>query len=498
MKKTMRTILSALLTASVLTSCAALPVCAATGNADKKPSGNLTDLFDGLYDTVADLFDRLLLAIRKPGERETVIQKDGYSLVASGFERADGDVFRINGGFTAAVYGMNRPFHRMTFRYASDEPLQLRVTYRAGVRKFTTLYYLEAADDGCFRCLIEPYLSGRTARKLISLQAQTCTGKDADLWLRDVRTQRLPKLRDPECFLENERFRLGVKLGWGGGIHYFADKRQTVDGLGNLINQHDTGRLIQQSYYGTGPIEGVYDPGVAFGVVWRYNPVQGGDQFGNAGRLIDFEVGDDTVYVKAQPQDWARDNGLTPSYAENTYTLYGDCVRVDNRFVDFSGWEHPYVDQELPAFYTVSYLSRFTRYDGTNPWRDDALTHRDDLRFWGTYAGECTFPYKNGNTETWCAWSSPESGFGVGLYVPNVDVLKAGRYEFNGSKDPADNATNYVAPLNVIRLTSYCPIEYSYLLTTGSVGQIRETFKENKDFADNASLHENYISSRVD
>ncbi len=495
MKKHMRAFLSALLTVSVLASCAALPVRAAGAGA--KPDLSPAGFFDGLYDALADVIDRLRLACRKPGVQETRVERDAFTLLARGCACTDDGGFRIDSGFSADVYGMNRPFHRMTFLYASDEPLQLRVTYKAGFRKITTLYYLEAADDGCFRCLIEPYLSGGTARKLVSLAVQTCTGNTADFALRDIRTERLRKLRDPECFLENDRFRLGVKLGWGGGIHYFADKRTPVEGLGNLINQHDTGRLVQQSYYGTGPIEGVYDPGVAFDVTWRYNPVQGGDQFGNAGRLIDFEVGENTVYVKAQPQDWARDNGLTPSYAENTYTLCGSFVRVDNRFVDFSGWEHPYVDQELPAFYTVSFLSRFTRYDGTNPWQDDALTHRDDLPFWGTYAAACTFPYKTGNTETWCAWSSPESGFGVGLYVPNVDVLKAGRYAFNGSKDPMDEATNYVAPLNVIRLTPYCPIEYSYLLTTGSLTQIRETFKENKDFANNASLHENYISGRV-
>ena len=44
---------------------------------------------------------------------------------------------------------------------------------------------------------------------------------------------------------------------------------------------------------------------------------------------------------------------------------------------------------------------------------------------------------------------------------------------------------------------SYEPIEYSYLITTGSLATIRETFRENKDFATNESLHKNYISQRV-
>ena len=261
-----------------------------------------------------------------------------------------------------------------------------------------------------------------------------------------------------------------------------------MEGISNLINQHDTGRLVQQSYYGTAGND-AYQPGTSFKVRWVYNPVQGGDQFGNASRLIDFEVGENTVYVKAQPQDWSLDNALTPSYMENTYTLFADHVRVDNRFTDFSGWEHPARDQELPAFYTVSYLSRFTWYDGASPWSDGALSYRDDLKFWGEYSAECTFPVRPGNTETWCAWISPESGFGVGLYVPNVDTLKAGRYLFNNSMDPENDATNYVAPLKVIRMTSFRPIEYSYLLTSGSTEQIRETFRANRDFTDNAGLN---------
>ena len=378
----------------------------------------------------------------------------------------------------------------MTFLYSSTQPLRLDVTYRMAFGgTVTTAYYLEAAEHGSFRCLIEPYLNGRNARKLTSVRARTCTGEPAVFTLEGIETEKIAFLTDETCFLENARLKIGVKLGWGGGINYYEDKTCPVEGLTNLINQHDTGRLVQQSYYGTAGND-EYRPGTSFNVPWVYNPVQGGDQYGNASRLIDFEIGEAYVYVKAQPQDWSLDNALTPSYVENTYTLYEDRVKVDNRFVDYSGWEHPYRDQELPAFYTVSCLSRFTWYNGTNAWQNDTLTCRDDLPFWGTFAEECTFRFRSGNTETWCAWTSPENGFGVGLYVPNVEVLKAGKFEFNNAANASDNATNYVAPLKILRITSFRPIEYSYLLTTGTVEQIRETFTVNRDFTDNAGFNE--------
>ena len=76
-------------------------------------------------------------------------------------------------------------------------------------------------------------------------------------------------------------------------------------------------------------------------------------------------------------------------------------------------------------------------------------------------------------------------------------MFYAGRFSYNGSKSSTNGATNYVAPLNTILMVSYTPIEYSYLITTGSVAEIRSTFKENKDFATNATLHQNYQSMRI-
>ena len=184
---------------------------------------------------------------------------------------------------------------------------------------------------------------------------------------------------------------------------------------------------------------------------------------------------------------------------ENTYTVTDEYIRVDNRFVDFSGWEHRYASQELPALYTISYLSRFTWYDGTSSWQDDTLSYRDNLNFWGDakYVNDCSFRIKTSNTETWCAWTNPDIDYGLGIYVPNVDELKAGRFSFNNSKKSSDDATNYVAPLNTIKMIAYKPIEYSYIMTTGTISQIRATFKKYKDFSDNASLHNDYISTRV-
>ena len=329
----------------------------------------------------------------------------------------------------------------------------------------------------------------------------TCENKTASFALHSITGDTIDVIEGDTCYIENDRFKLGVKLSWGGGINYVEDKTYTaVEGLKNLCNMHDTGRLIQQSYYGTGAIPGVYESGSFDGSSsWPYNPVQGGDKYLNKSRLIDLEITDDYIYVKAQPQDWAKNNAITPSYMENYYRLTEDYIQVDNRFVDFSGWEHTVKGQELPAFYTLSYLDTYYFYNGVKPWTGDKLTVKEDLPFWGSTgdAGKCNFYLREGNTETWSAWVNGETGWGIGLYTPNIDRLKAGRSSYDGSMDPMANSTNYIACYNQIKLTAFLPVTYSYLITTGTVEEIRATFTENKDFTTNPDLNVNRQSSRL-
>lgn len=385
-------------------------------------------------------------------------------------------------------------FTRFTMIYASTAPVKVWLSFTERGKEVEEYYFLDAGE-GSFSGLNPYFLKGNTARCITKLRVEPLTDGSAAFTLAGLTTEHLEKLAET-VYVENGRFKLGVELGWGGAVSYLEDKSCAISGLGNLVNKHDTGRLIQQSFYGVQE-NAEYKPGISFDVTWRYNPVQGGDQYGNASRLIDVVITETSVYVKAQPQDWALNNALTPSYMENTYTLYEDRVQVDNRFTDYSGWEHPFSGQELPAFYTVSYLDTFVWYNGEDSWTGGALSSKGDLPFWGDYAGECTFTLREKNTETWCAWISSADDYGLGVYAPNIDQLKAGRYEYDGSKSDVADSTGYVAPINILKLVSFEAIEYSYLLTAGSTAEIRGVFTEYKDFTDNASLHEHYQSTRL-
>ena len=434
--------------------------------------------------------------VTENGGTASVVTPMGLAYDVTGYTAMDKGTVTFKEGLTYTFdeTAFDERFTRFTLTYTSSVPVKLWVSYTERGKAVEEYYFLEAGKTE-FSGLNAYFLKGNTARKITQLRIQPLTGDTATFSLVGLTIEHIEKPAGT-VYVENQRFKLGIDVGWGGAVSYLEDKNCTIPDLVNLVNKHDTGRLIQQSFYGVQEND-EYKPGVSFDTKWRYNPVQGGDQYNNPSRLIDLVITENSIYIKAQPQDWSLDNQLTPSYMENTYTLHDDRVQVDNRFTDYSGWEHPFAGQELPAFYTVSYLDTFVWYNGENSWTGDTLSSKNNLPFWGDHAGECTFSLREKNTETWCAWINGSDDYGLGVYAPNIDQLKAGRYLFDGSKSDMAESTGYVAPVNILKMVSFKPIEYSYLLTAGSTAEIRGIFTQYKDFTDNANLHENYQSTRL-
>ena len=433
------------------------------------------------------------VSITEDSGAASVATADGLKYVAESYSSIDNDTLAFSGALklTFKDDDLKESFNRVTLCYTSSSPVLCTLTYAENGKAKNDSFFLEAGDN-IFSGLIESYIDGVRAAELSGMTIEPLDGKNAKFMLYNAALSDRYVYDNSTYYLENERFKVGLRLVWGGGITFVQDKQCEVAKLGNLINIHDAGRLVQQSYYGTAGND-EYQPGLYNETEWVYNPVQGGDQYWNHSRLIDIIVSENSVYVKAQPQDWSLDGEITPSYMENTYTVYDDRIVVDNRFVDFSGWEHRYAHQELPAFYTVSYLDRFSYYNGLSPWTDGELISHDGLPFCGgDEKAQCYFKLLSSNSETWCAWTNVDDDYGVGLYVPGADMLLAGRFGDGASKNPNDNSCSYVAPVNTLMIESFVPIEYSYMITAGSLGEIRDVFKSNRDFADNSFLSSEY------
>ncbi len=315
------------------------------------------------------------------------------------------------------------------------------------------------------------------------------------------------------------------------GTNYTLLQRENV----NLINKYDRGRYLQQSYYGTS--QKPYEMGDYNGNAWPYNPVQGGnlvinDANGNAikgneaSKVIDYRITDDQIYIKTRPLDWGKnsvdypDSYVTDSYMEAWYVFEDGMIKTYCRFVDYSGYPAHTRDQELPAVYIIEPFNNFVYNNVANgsEWTTTNYKNITEPDFWGV------LPEYNALLQTpvdptvdcyenWAAFTASDNAesFGVGVYSAGVTDFHYGcffpKYQEEAAKNgqlvatenrhatraytsdgsifpPAEqNPTSYISPVGQMTFESYKPIEYSYYLTTGKVGEIYNDFKTvaNKD-----------------
>lgn len=391
-------------------------------------------------------------------------------------------------------------FNYYGISYTSDSYLKGEITYRAGVKKKTELFYLEPSEDGEFYSFIDNALDKTKANGVISLSFESLENKEVNFEFGglSVFNREIP---EKEIYIENEKVKIGIDLLWGGALSYLedldsnvkavkhgdtvyvdsdADRRygeETLSDSVNLINRNDTGRLVQQSYYGTSSDE-LYEAEYYGENLWSYNPVQGGNLYNENSKIVDLKIEDNLLYIKCQPLDWAKSaKYITPSYMEARYTLDGGRVRVSCRFVDFSGYTPTVRTQEIPAFYCVEPLNRFVYYAGDKPWTGDTLTYENDLIFWPD-AGYPNFT----SSECWAAFTGEfDDSFGIGIFVPGEDTFLTGVYERGktATGDPSrEGPTSYIAVTKDMEFKSFSPFSYEYFITTGSVDEIRASFSE--------------------
>ncbi len=387
-------------------------------------------------------------------------------------------------------------FNYYGIKYTAQNYFKGTITYFNGLNEISENFFLEPAESGEVYSFIDGFLDGKKANAICDISFESLNGDDGELVLYGVSVfnRAIP---ENEVFIESDTHKLGIDLHWGGALSYLealgenveavvvdekikvdsnASERYNTEAVNknvNLINRNDTGRLVQQSYYGT--LE--YDTATYMDNEWRYNPVQGGNQYNDASKIVDLRITESSVYVKCRPLDWAKEKEfITPSYMEATYSFENGLVHASCRFVDFSGLPSATCTQEIPAFYCVEPLNNFVYYSGENPWTNEPLTVRDDLIFWPD-AGYPNFT----NPEHWAAFTGEfDDSFGIGVYVPGEDVFLSGVYEKGKTTntDPSqDGPTSYIAVVKEHEFKSFEPFSYEYFLATGTAEEIRADFK---------------------
>lgn len=391
-------------------------------------------------------------------------------------------------------------FNYFGISYKSDAYIKGEITYLFKGEQYAEEFFLEPSDGTKpFYSFIDGVLDKVKSNTLYTLSFIPLNKESAAFELLgiDVFNREVP---DKNVYLETDEYKIGVNLLWGGALDYLEDLNSDVqavkvDGITkvdsnaserygkksvnnnvNLINRHDTGRLVQQSYYGTFDCD-AYQSAMYGEHKWNYNPVQGGNQYNESSKIVDLVVGDDYIYIKCRPLDWAKPaTDMSPSYMEATYSICNGAVEVSCRFVDFSGYPSYYTTQELPAFYCIEPFNRFVYYGGDAPWTGDKnYTYENKLIFWPD-AGYPNFQ----TTENWSAFIGEfDDSFGIGIYTPHHGNYLAGVFDRENTRDKDPSVaptTSYIAAVKWHNFQSYVPSEYKYYIATGTVDEMRASF----------------------
>ena len=267
-------------------------------------------------------------------------------------------------------------------------------------------------------------------------------------------------------FLDNGTVRVGVSRAYGGAITWLSTNRG-----GNLVNNADKGRQIQQSYY-AGASRKSANQCPAWSP-WPWNPIMVGDCAGHPSPVLVLTNLGGALYMKAQPMLWDRSNVVSQSFIElwiRFHPTLPQVVVVDNLLTCFRDandeWGGPAKSsQEIPACYFISSLNTIQSYTGSTPWQNHALATIPNVFMWTNFVP----------TEQWAACVNA-SGFGVGIHTPDCTRMNAGKFGARATTDPFDSSTMHIAPLITKAFDHTSVYGYRGFLAVGQLVSMRSAF----------------------
>ena len=274
---------------------------------------------------------------------------------------------------------------------------------------------------------------------------------------------------DKMDYLDNGIIKIGADLDRGGAIGFLADVKKG----GSVVNVHDLGRWIGQSYYSGPKPLGTAHPSWQG---WPWNPVSAGDVYGNPSKLVEKKNDGKTLYVKSVPMQWALKNVPGDCQFETWITLDGRTVHVRNRLNNQRQDRTQYraMDQELPFVYTIGKLHRLMTYTGDTPFKDAPLNEIPMVPAKGEKPQWMTFFA----TEHWAALVDDDD-WGLGVIQPDVVRFIGGFHGKLTTGGPNDDPTGYLAPVRQEILDQNIAYEFRYTLVLDTLSNIRkEAYKQ--------------------
>lgn len=278
--------------------------------------------------------------------------------------------------------------------------------------------------------------------------------------------------QDYDLDLDNGVVHVGIHRGaYGGAITYLSKSGETR----NLINLHDKGRQVQQSYYAGKALDRREEGQSKAWSPWPWNPIQVGDTYGNPARVVESRKSDNELYIKTIPLLWDMNNEVPECFFETWVSLDGASVHVRNRLTCHrtdNRWPAVRSNQELPAVYTIGDLSNLYTYVGDTPFTNAPLTRIvNDGPPWEHWGPGANKPELAKPHEKWAA-NVDGNNWGVGVYNAKTEYFCGGFHDKPGG-GAHDNSTGYISPLRKETLDKNTVYDYEYDLIVGTLDEIR-------------------------
>lgn len=259
---------------------------------------------------------------------------------------------------------------------------------------------------------------------------------------------------EPWAYLDNGTIRIGVDKSRGAAIGYFALSKEKR----NLLNHHDEGRFIQQSWYGD------RDGSMWAKKPWSYNPVQGGSYKGEDAKTLEFRRTENELYAKVEPLHWASAKRCPEAIMQEWITLDGPVAKIRMRLEYVGPAQKADAHQEMPAMF-VDYALPHLMFE-----RDGKLVKHAPVML-----GKNLKPERIDYSGGWLAFVD-DKNFGIGIHTPGTSKAVTYRHHGDGSEGPNGSACSYAAPIRQFPLTKGLVADYEFHLTIGSLDEIRARF----------------------
>ena len=266
-------------------------------------------------------------------------------------------------------------------------------------------------------------------------------------------------------FLENPHVKIGIDRAMGASTTWLSWRTHPE----NIINIHDPGRLIQQSYYAGKSLDRRADGQHKAWSPWSWNPIQGGGVMSWA-RVTRFEKLENRKLISETiPKLWDMpDEEAEAVMFQSSEFEPGmpNVILVRNRLVckrrDGDRWG-PAVPrhQELPACYFISAFRHVESYLGNGEWKPEQQPP-------GPPWGKAQPPLN-------AMACFNDAGQGVAIFSPQADAhWNFGPHvKFTPDAKPTDGPCVHLAPIATVALGPASTFEYAYWVLVGDKEAIR-------------------------